>query len=82
MPLLIDSLKPFQPTEGDTVITAHSTEKRITQYGKGMLTVNKAAGPGQTLHLQHCLLAEASPIPTEYLSVKNWYGLCLQASEM
>ena len=58
VPMLIDSLKPFQPAEGDTVITTHSTEKRITQSGKGMLTVNKAAGPGQTLSLQHCLLAE------------------------
>lgn len=82
MPLLIDSLKPFQPAEGDTVITTHSTEKRITQSTKGMLTVNKAAGPGQTLHLQHCVLAEAPPIPAEHSGVKNWCGFCLQASEL
>lgn len=82
MPLLIDSLKPSQPTEGDAVITTHSTEKRITQSGKGMLTVNKAAGPSQTLPPQHRLLAEAFPNLTEHLSVKNWFGLCLQTSEV
>lgn len=32
--LLIDSLKPFQPAEGDTVITTHSTEKRLTPSRK------------------------------------------------
>lgn len=32
--LLIDSLKPSQPAEGDTVITTHSTEKRLTQSRK------------------------------------------------
>lgn len=82
MPLLIDSLKPFQPAEGDTVITTHSTEKRITQSAKGMLTMNKGCWARQTLHLQHCLLAEAPASPAEHLSVKNWCRLCLQASEL